>query len=133
MKIFYAFWFLFSAGWGYLMSQPLGFEPKTKLQTAAGIPIGAMMTFFLLGIEAWRAAPRSLQAPSIELKPWQMPTGLLQFVLVTFMFSGFWGVVFGAVLPSSDFGEPLFFLLISVGGLGGVIGVHRAFRSRFST
>jgi hypothetical protein len=133
MKRFYVFWFFFSAGWGYLMSQPFpGFEPKTIAHIAAALPIGALMAFLLLGIEAWRARPGKLQAPRLDLKPWEMPTGLTQFVFATFMFSGFWGVVFGAVLASSDFREPLFFFLLSVGALAGIVGVHRAFPSRFA-
>ena len=133
MRRFYVFWFFFSAGWGYLMSQPFpGFEPKMATHIAGALPIGALTAFLLLGLEAWRARPGKLQAPRLDLKPWQVPMGLMQFVFATFMFSGFWGVVFGTVFESSDFREPLFFFLMSVGGLGGIIGVHRVFQSRFA-
>jgi hypothetical protein len=44
MKLFYVFWFFFSASWGYLMAQPYGLEPKTIAQIAAGLPIGAIQT-----------------------------------------------------------------------------------------
>ena len=114
------------------MAQPYGLEPKTMAHIVAGLPIGAIMAFLLLGIEAWRAMPDTLQAPHVDLKPWQMPTGLMQFVLATFLFSAFWGVVLGSVLPSSDFREPLFILAVSIGGLAGIIGVYHAFQSRFS-
>ena len=133
MKRFYVFWFFFSAGWGYLMSQPFaGAEPKTATHILGALPLGALTAALLLAIEAWRARPGRLPAPNIELRPWHMPTGVMQFVFVTFTFSGFWGVVFGATLASSDFREPLFFLMMSIGGLVGIVGVHRAFQSRFA-
>src|SRR5687768_10321605 len=134
MRRFYVFWFFFSAGWGYLMSQPFpGFEPKAAAHILGALPLGALMTFVLLGIEAWRMRPGKLPAPRIELKPWQMPTGVMQFVFITFLFSGFWGVVFGLLIASSDFREPLFVFLLSVGGLVGIVGIHRVFQTRFAT
>jgi hypothetical protein len=133
MKRFYVFWFFFSAGWGYLMSQPSATaEPKAATHILAALPLGALTAALLLAIEAWRARPGKLPAPSIELRPWHMPTGVMQFVFVTFMFSGFWGVIFGAILTSSDFREPLFFLMMSVGGLVGILGVHRALQSHYA-
>jgi hypothetical protein len=133
MKRFYVFWFFFSAGWGYLMSQPFsGVETKTAAHILLALPLGALTAAMLLAVEAWRMRPGKLPAPNIELRPWHMPTGVMQFVFVTFMFSGAWGVFFGAILASSDFREPLFFLMMSVGGLGGIVGVHRALHWRFA-
>ena len=133
MKRFYVFWFFFSAGWGYLMSQPFaGAEPRTATHILAALLLGALTAALLLAIEAWRARPGKLPAPRIDLKPWHMPTGGMQFVLVTFMFSGFWGLIFGLTLEAADFKEPLFYLAMSIGGLLGILGVHRALQSRFA-
>lgn len=132
MRRFYVFWFFFSAGWGYLMSQRFpGVEPKTTAQIAGGLPAGALTIFLLLSLEAWRTRPQKLLPPSVDLKPWQMPMGVTLFVLLTFLFSSFWGVLFGLLLSGSDFREPLFMLLVSAGGLTGVWGAYRAFRTRY--
>ena len=132
MKRFYVFWFFFSAGWGYLVSQPFpGVEPKALLQVAGGLLAGALTMFMLLCVEAWRTRPHKLPRPSIDLKPWQMPTGVMLFVLVTFLFAGFWGIVFGLSLSGSDFREPAFIMLTSIGGLVGVWAAYRAFPTRY--
>jgi hypothetical protein len=133
MKRFYVGWFFFSAGWGYLMAQPFADVPP---RPAADIPLaflsGAITAALLLGIEAWRARPGKLPAPRIELKPWHMPTGLMQFVFVTFTFSGLWGVLLGTLLTTGDVKEPLFVLMMSLGGLAGMLGIYRGFQSRFA-
>ena len=133
MKRFYKFWFFFSAGWGYLMSQPLpGAETKSAMHILAALPLSALNVALLLAIEIWRVRPGKLPAPNMELRPWNMPTGVMQFVFISFIFSGMWGLLFGATLASGDFRLPLFFLMMSVGGLAGLVGFHRAFPSRFA-
>ncbi len=136
MKRFYKFWFFFCVGWGYLMSQPLAdAETKAALHMThvlAALPLSALNVALLLAIEVWRARPAKLPAPNIELRPWNMPTGVMQFVLITFFFSGAWGLLFGIALGSNDFRVPLFFLMMSIGGLAGLLGFHRAFPSRFA-
>ena len=132
MKRFYVFWFFFSAGWGFLLSRSLGDTPREVAEILLAFPLGALTSAMLLAIEAWRARPGKLPAPRIELKPWHMPTGVMQFVLVTFAFASLWGLLFGMLLAGSDVRQPLFFLLMSVGGLAGMLGVFRGLRSRFA-
>lgn len=136
MKRFYRFWFFFCVGWGYLMSQPLaGPETIDALHTThvlAALPLSALNVALLLALEVWRARPAKLPAPNIELRPWNMPTGVMQFVLITFVFSGAWGLLFGIALGSNDFRVSLFFLMMGIGGLAGLLGFHRAFPSRFA-
>lgn len=133
MKRFYVIWFFFCAGWGYLMAQPFtGNAPRPVSEILLAFPLGALATAMLFAVEAWRVHPGKLAAPRIELKPWQMPTGIMQFVFVTFAFSGLLGLLFGAFLPAGDVRQPLFILLMSLGGLAGILAVYRGFHSRFA-
>ena len=133
MKRFYVFWFFFSAGWGYLMAQSFsGVAPRAATEILLAFPLGALSAALLLAIEAWRARPGKLPAPRIELKPWHMPTGVMQFVFVTFAFSSVWGLVLGALLTAGDIRQSLFFLMMSLGGLAGVLAVYRVLPSRFA-
>ena len=134
MRRFYIFWFFFSCGWGYLMSQPslADAEKITALHILSALPLSALNAAVLLAIEVWRARPGKLPAPNIELRPWNMPIGLMQFVFTTFIFAAIWGLLFGITLVSGDFRLPLFFLMMSVGGLAGLVAFHRAFPSRFA-
>lgn len=136
MKRFYRFWFFFCVGWGYLMSQPLS-GPETidalhMTHVLAALPLSALNVALLLALEVLRARPAKLPTPNIELRPWNMPTGVMQFVLITFVFSGAWGLLFGIALGSNDFRVSLLFLMMSIGGLAGLLGFHRAFPSRFA-
>lgn len=133
MKRFYVFWFFLSAGWGYLMAQPFAdVAPRPATEILLAFPLGALTAALLLAMEAWRSRPSKLPAPRVDLKPWHMPTGVMQFVFVTFAFSSFWGLVFGALLTAGDFRQPLFFLMMSIGGLAGMLGIYRGFQSRFA-
>jgi hypothetical protein len=132
MKRFYVFWFFFSAGWGYLLSQPFPGAQHQVAEILLAFPLGALTAAMLLAIEVWRARPGKLPAPRIELKPWHMPTGGMQFVFITFAFSSLWGLLFGILIAAGDVRQPLFFLMMSVGGLLGMLGTYRGLQSRFA-
>jgi hypothetical protein len=133
VKRFYLLWFVVCSGWGYLMAQtaPADFAlPSSRALVA--FPVGAFWIFVLMGIEAWRASPdRRLNAPSLSLKPWVMPTGLLLFILLTFQFASAWGLAFAAFLPSANVEAPLDFFALSAGGLVALWVVPRVFPSKF--
>ena len=94
--------------------------------------VSAISTFILIAIEAWRLGLNSnLSRPSLSLKPWNQPIGLMLFVLLTFLFSSIWGLGISVLSPSGALLAPLYFLSLSNGGLVGMFGAYRVFRSRF--
>ena len=133
MRCFYVIWFFVSAGWGYLLAQPhADVAMRSTTEILLAFLSGALTAAMLLAFEAWRARPGKIPAPRIELKPWHMPTGGMQFVFVTFAFSSLWGVLFGTLFTGSDVRQPLFFLMMSLGGLAGMLGIFRGLQSRFA-
>lgn len=135
MKRFYVFWFFFSAGWGYLMSEPFldTPNPRTLVMVLASFPAGAITFLLLLSVELWRLGPtKKLSPPSLALKPWHLPFGLATFVVLTVLFSSVWGVVFALAKANGQVFEPLHFFMLSAGGLLGMWAAYRIFPSRFS-
>jgi hypothetical protein len=136
MKRFYPVWFFVCVGWGYMLSQsaPAGFVPSSSsaLATLLAFPASAFWTFVLLAFEAWRAGPHHrLSPPSLKLKPWNMPTGVVLFVFITFLFASVWGLAFGAILTSASMQGPLHILALSSGGLVGLFLAPCILVSRF--
>jgi hypothetical protein len=134
MKRFYAFWFFFCAGWGYLLAQ---FPPSDNHTTAlmvVGSFLGGIFTLFLLmAIELWRIpSGRQIVGPSLTLKPWNLPFGIPMFVLITFLFSSIWGVLFGFLVPAMSASHPAQFLSLSIGGLLGLRLSTHVFASRIA-
>jgi len=133
MKRFYFIWFFVCILWGYLLAQPAptGFVPPSG-SVFFTFPASAFWIFVLLAFEAWRAGPhRQLSPPSLKLKPWNMPTGVMLFVFVTFLFASIWGLAFGAVLASASMQGPVHILALSSGGLVGLFLAPRILVSRF--
>jgi len=129
----YVLWFFFCAGWGYLMAELFpGVEQRSLVEALLALPLSALTVLMIMAVEFWRLAPGArLSAPSLSLKPWNMPVGVIQFVSVTFMFSGIWGLVFAPMRTSGAIEQPLFFLSLSVGSLVGLFAVHHIYRARF--
>src|SRR5262245_50089431 len=103
MRWFYAFWFFFCAAWGSLLAQPFpgGFEARSVPLAVASLPVGAITFFLALSVELWRlGANRKVPKPSLTLKPWNMPIGFTVFILLTFLFTGIWGVAIAAILDN---------------------------------
>jgi hypothetical protein len=135
MKRFYVFWFFFAAGWGYLIAEPLppGFAPRSIPMAFASFPVGTLTVFLILAIELWRLGPnKKALPPSLTLKPWTMPFGMVMFVLMTFLFASTWGILFSMLRVDGQITEPLHFFCLSVGGLVGIWSVFRALPSRFA-
>jgi hypothetical protein len=133
MKRFYFIWFFVCIIWGYLAAQPVpaGFTPPASSAFLA-FPASAFWIFVLLAYEAWRAGPHHrLSSPSLALKPWNMPTGVMLFVLTTFLFASIWGCAFGVVLASASMQGPVHLLALSSGGLAGLFLAPRILVSRF--
>ena len=128
MKRFYIFWFFFCAGWGYLFAQMPSAIASPVAQVPATFAVGAISVFVLIAIEIWRAGPsRSLSQPSLSLKPWNQPVGLMLFVLLTFLFSSIWGLGISVFSPSGTLLAPLYTFSLASGGLVGLLGGHRVF------
>jgi hypothetical protein len=133
VKLLYFIWFFVCSGWGYLLAQPApaNFVPPSSTALMA-FPAGAFWIFVLMAVEAWRAGPhRRLSPPSLSLKPWVMPTGVLLFVLLTFLFASTWGLAFAAFLPAASAQVPIHFFALSSGGVVGLWVVPRVFPSKF--
>ena len=129
----YVLWFFFCAGWGYLMAESFpGDEQRSLVEVLFALPLSAASVIAIMAIKFWRLAPGAkLLAPSLSLKPWNMPVGVIQSVSVTFLFSSIWGLVFAPMRSSGAIEQPLFFLFLSVGSLAGLFAVHRFYRARF--
>ncbi len=133
MKRFYLVWFFICSGWGYLMAQPAPASFAAPLRSAwVAFPAAAFWVFVLVAIDALRtAAPRRLSRPSLSLKPWVMPAGLMLFVLLTVLFSSIWGLACAALLPAARVQMPLSLFAMSCGGVVGLWAAPHAFPSRF--
>jgi hypothetical protein len=100
VKHFYPFWFVFCAGWGYMFAN---FPDDPQLPRMEGSP-GDIVTFIAISACAFgaivyvalRFPPKPLESArfGIDLKPWDQPLGVLQFVGVTFLFVGLWAALF---------------------------------------
>jgi hypothetical protein len=126
MRRFYVFWFLVCAVWGYLLFELSAEEPKySLLQTLAVLPFSALCWFALLGIELWRLGPnKKVPAPSISLRPWNMPIGTAQFIFISFTFISAWAIAFVLVRQTGFIQQPLQYLAMSLGGLIAIRGVQ---------
>jgi hypothetical protein len=129
----YVLWFFFCAGWGYLMAESFpGIEQRSIVEALLALPLGALTVLMIMAVELWRLAPGGkLLAPSLSLKPWNMPVGVIQFVSVTFLFSSIWGLVFAPMRTSGAIEQSLFVLSLGVGGLVGLFAFHHLYRARF--
>ena len=100
--------------------------------------VNVIVTFpvaiFFLGLLAFFAlrttsVPAERARLSIDLKPWQRPLGILQFVTVTFIFSAIWGIGFSASSQNANVYYPLRVLALATGGLLGTWVACRVYRA----
>lgn len=129
MRIFYVFWFLFCGGWGWLMAM-FPVQPGDSIYSSLlAFPLAVVFLGGLVSFELYRRKFRPENAClNINLKPWEQPLGVLQFVLLTFLFSSTWGLGFSVSQSATPF-VPLQALGMSVGGLTGAWAACRVYRS----
>lgn len=133
MRVFYTFWFFFCAGWGYL-SATFSLEDSPHWTHAAStFPIALAMSIGLIWLEL-RKLPlgRMTSRPSMQLKPWNRPIGLLLFVGFTFAFSGLWGLGLSFLSNLSSPGVAFQFLAMGAGTVGGCYYSFRLFPNKFN-
>ena len=91
---------------------------------AAAILFGGIGTFFVLRSKSTSAANARL---NIDLKPWQQPLGIIQFVTITFIFSAIWGIGLAMLPQGTNVLYPLRMLCLAVGGLLGAWAACRVY------
>jgi len=133
MRVFYAFWFFFCAGWGYL-SATFPSEHSPHLMHAASVfPIALTMSIGLLWLELRKLpAGKVASPPSLQLKPWNRPIGLFLFIGLTFAFSGFWGLGLSSLFNLPSPGVALQFFAMGTGTVGGCYFSLRLFPNKFN-
>lgn len=134
MRRFYACWFFFCAGWGYLMAQFSSEAGGNSVLAMVGsLPAGVLTLFILMSIELWRLPPgKRVPGPSLDLKPWHLPFGIPVFVFVTFLFSSIWGLLIALAVPDSFLFYPAQMLMLSAGGLVGLKLASHVFSARIA-
>ena len=134
MRRFYLLWFPFCSIWGYLFATfPASVVEKTTGGSAVGLFLVCAVTFGLLifAVLLFSSATPASARLHLDLKPWDEPLGVFQFVFVTFIFVGLWSIVLSFLLPSvrNDLGQ--FMLAMSSGGLvGGLVASYVYRRGR---
>ena len=132
MRRFYPFWFPFCALWGYLIAK----FPPDVAELSFTLP-GAFRVFFvccvvfgalLVAVLLLTSATPDSARLHVDLKPWDEPLGVFQFVFVTLIFAGFWGIVLAYVVPSGRSTIGLFMLSMSGGGLVGTLLASHVYR-----
>jgi len=132
MRIFYAIWFFVCILWGHLMAEPVP-EVATPASASPAVFVAGLVSFFaLLVFEAWRRPPDNKPSrPSINLRPWDEPTGMFIFIFTTFLFSACWGMGIALLLPLKSIDMPAFVLALSAGALVGIHVAYRVFPHQF--
>ena len=132
MRVFYFFWFLFCAAWGYLSATfPLE-HTQSLLEEALWFPTVLFSSLFAIWTELRTLPAHKLaSAPSFQLKPWNRPTGMALFIGLSFAFVGFWGVLFSWACGLSSPSVSLRFFCMGAGLLAACWLAHRVFPDRF--
>lgn len=132
MRAFYAFWFFFCAGWGYLSATFPSEHSPDWLQAAAALPVALGTSIGLLWLE-FRKLPdgRFASRPTLTLKPWNRPMGFVMFIGLTFAFAGFWGVAMSLIANLSSPGYALQTLAMGTGFTGGCYVACQIFPNKF--
>ena len=100
---------------------------------AGAIVTAAIGAFVIAAMEILRNRSESLmRRPSLSLTPWQQPFGLIQFVLLTLLFTSFWGFAIAFARAIDVYKTSAWLLALSTGGLLGMYGAYFSFRSRFA-
>ena len=91
---------------------------------------GGIVTYFGLRSKPASAANSRL---SIDLKPWQHPLGIIQFVTITFIFSAIWGIGLSMLPQGTNVLYPLRMLSLASGSLLGAWAACRVYRGGLTT
>lgn len=134
MRLFYTFWFFFCSGWGYLLAGFADSDAPPLGQLVASFPLVLLTCVVLFWLELRRLPPGQFaERPSLKLKPWNRPTGLLLFVGLTFVFASLWGVGIAVVAHMPGLLIALHFLSLGAGTLAAIFVCRHAFPSKFGT
>jgi hypothetical protein len=133
MRFFYAFWFFFCAGWGYLSATFPSEQSLHWAYAASTLTIALVMSIGLLWLElrklpVGKTAPR----PSLQLKPWNRPVGANVFFGLTFVFSGLWGLGLSFIFDLPSPAVAFQFFAMGAGLMGGCYFAYRLFPNKFS-
>ena len=132
MRLFYAIWFFVCSGWGYQVATPPAPHNPGALLLVAALPIALATSVGLVWLELRRLPAGSIaKSPSLSLKPWNLPAGLVLFVGLTFLFSSVWGICLSVLLPLPGLEFAIYLFLLSAGLVGGVFASRYAFPTRF--
>jgi hypothetical protein len=130
MRRFYLLWAPFCSIWGYLFATFPTSTVERMTGKVAGLFLVCTLTFGLLifGALLLSSAPPASARLHIDLKPWDEPLGVFQFVFVTFMLVGLWSLALSFALPSArnDLGQ--FILALSGGGFVGALLASAVYR-----
>jgi hypothetical protein len=130
MRTFYTFWFVVCSGWGAaLASLPPLYESAAGTALSFPMAIASVGLLSYLGLRR-RGLPPEEARLNLDLRPWQQPIGVMQFILLTFLFSSLWGIGFVPILRSGSVLVPLRAFALALGGILGLWGACYAYRSR---
>ena len=133
MRTFYGLWFLFCAGWGYLLAGFPASNAPSWSRLLLSFPLALATCVVLFWLELRRLPPGKLaESPSFNLKPWNRPTGFLLFIGLTFVFASLWGVAISATAQLPGLRVALHFLALGIGTVGAIYVCRYAFPSKFS-
>ncbi len=132
MRTFYAFWFFFCSGWGYILASFAESDAPTWGNLVASFPVALLFSVVMIWLEL-RTLPagRLADQPSLKLKPWNRPTGLILFVGLTFVFASLWGVAIALAANMSGLRASLNALSLGAGAVGALIVCRHAFPAKF--
>ncbi len=132
MRIFYALWFFFCSGWGYLLAGFAESDAPQWGQLALSFPLALLTCIVLFWLELRRLPHGQFaERPSLDLKPWNRPTGLLLFIGLTFVFTSVWGVGIAAFAQMPGLRAALHFLSLGAGTVAAVFVCRHAFPAKF--
>ncbi len=116
MRWFYFVWFVLAAAGGASIS-----TTPPSMTPHVGLVLLVLPLSFVCGTLYFKYALRRLfpgklaSAPSLRVVPWNLPTGSLQFISLTFAFVGAWALLFTVVLDHPSVGTALHFLSLGLG------------------
>jgi hypothetical protein len=132
MRVFYVFWFFFCAGWGYLSATFPSEHSADWLRAATALPAAFATSVGLLWLDLRKLPAGTLaMRPTLRLKPWNRPIGLVLFIGLTFAFTGFWGIWMSLIANLSSPGVALQTLAMGTGLTGGCYVACLIFPNKF--
>jgi hypothetical protein len=132
MRYFYSFWFFFCSGWGYLLTTFTEEHAPSWPIAFLTLPIALVSSIFILWLDLSKhSADQLASPPSMSLKPWNRPIGMLMFIGLTFTFSSFWGFAITALLNQGSNRLILQFFSLGAGAIGGCYAIYRIAPTKF--